>query len=113
MTRLGFWPAFGWSAGFGQQYSAVNAAIKEVAERLSTDLWTIDALWWRVEQEHDPAKHPFEGSTSPDRHHTPTGTPPGKLKGAALTFVCQRCFLSKPISLRTDSASDVCVDCMS
>lgn len=111
MTRLGFWPTFGWSASFGQQYSLVIAAIKEVTERLSTDLWTVDALWWRVEQDHDPSKHPFVGPTYSSGPNTSVPAPTRRLKGQGPTFVCSRCYLSKPVSLLASSESDVCIDC--
>jgi hypothetical protein len=112
MTRLRLWPPFGYGFGFGARYNAVNTVIKGVADRLSTDLWTVDALWWRVEQEHAPEKHPAPGSTTPSPRSTPTGSQPGRLKGAGPTFVCSNCFMSKPISLRGQSDPDLCVDCL-
>jgi hypothetical protein len=112
MTRLRLWPPFGWGSGFGAKYSAVNTVIKGVADRLGTDLWTIDALWWRVEQDHAPAKHPIDGSGSASSAKTSTVSQPGKLKGAAPTFVCSKCYTSKPVSLRARTDPDLCVDCL-
>ena len=112
MTRLRLWPPFGWGSGFGSRYNAVNTVIKGVADRLATDLWTVDALWWRVEQEHAPEKHSFEGSTSSSSAKTPAGSQVGRLKGAAPTFLCTKCYTSKPVSLRARTAPDLCVDCV-
>jgi hypothetical protein len=112
MTRLRLWPPFGWGSGFGQRYVAVNTVLTGVAERLGTDLWTVDALWWRVEQDHAPEKHPVDGSTSPSPIKTPTGSRSGRLKGHAPTFVCSRCYMAKPVSLRGQSDPDLCVDCL-
>ena len=111
MTRLRLWPPFGRGAGFGLMYSAVNAVLNEVAQRLGTDLWTLDSLWWRVEQEHAPAKHPFEGSSSVSRPRVQPGPHVGLFKGSAPTFLCSRCYLSKPVSLRARTDPDLCLDC--
>jgi len=112
MTRLRLWPLFGRGSGFGLKYSAVNFVMKEVADRLGTDLWTLDSLWWRVEQEHDPKKHPFEGSTSPYRSTNPKAPAPGRLSGAPPAFLCTHCYMSKPLSLRARTDPDLCIDCV-
>jgi hypothetical protein len=112
MTWLGLWPTFIWGAGFGYKYSAVNTVLKDVADQLPTDLWTIDALWWRAEQDHNPDKHPFEGSTKTPQRTRSARSPTSSQKGTASRFLCSICRTSKPTSLRARTEPDICVDCV-
>ena len=111
MTRLRLWPAFGRGFSFGLQYTTVNTVLGGVADRLATDLWTLDSLWWRVEHEHAPTKHSLEGAGSPSSTKAQTATGSGRLKGTAPTFVCSQCYMAKPVSLRARTDPDICVDC--
>ncbi|MEP6574577.1 MAG: endonuclease NucS domain-containing protein, partial [Gemmatimonadota bacterium] len=50
MKTLDVWPdLFGQS--FGEKYETVNAALLGIAVATGVDLWVLDALWWRVEEE--------------------------------------------------------------
>ena len=49
LIELGLMPAFERGASFGQRYTAINDVLLAVAERLQVDLWTLDALWWRLD----------------------------------------------------------------
>ena len=109
MTRLRLWPPFGRGYGFGAQYAAVNTVLVGVADRLATDLWTLDSLWWRIEQEHAPTKH---GNTSSSAANASARSQPGRLKGIASMFLCSKCYMSKPVSLQARSEPDLCIDCL-
>jgi hypothetical protein len=108
MTRLGLWPSFPWGAAMGGRYESVNESLRAVSDRLGVDLWTVDALWWRVERDHEPTKHQFEGLEA----GSPIGgTPVGRSARAASYFTCRVCMLNKASNLRSAPGLDVCVDC--
>lgn len=48
MDSLGLKPKFDGPTKFGQKYVAINEVAHAVAKELELDLWTLDALWWRV-----------------------------------------------------------------
>ncbi|MBI5746123.1 MAG: hypothetical protein HZA13_03870 [Nitrospirae bacterium] len=48
MKEVGVWPETGEGADFATKYTVVNAALTDLARELGIDLWTLDALWWRV-----------------------------------------------------------------
>ena len=48
LKSLDMWPVVPASAGFSELYVQVNERLLEYAAELSIDLWTLDALWWRV-----------------------------------------------------------------
>ena len=50
MRSLGVFPEFERGESFGRSYERVNAKLLEVAEGTGVDLWTLDSLWWAVEQ---------------------------------------------------------------
>lgn len=108
MTRLGLWPAFPRGSAFGDQYLLVNEVLKRWADRIGTDLWTLDALWWRVERDHEPTRHQFEGSDSTASYtradRTSRKSPP--------RFTCRVCHLSKPLNLASTTDHQACVDCL-
>ena len=112
MTWLRLWPTFVWGAGFGLKYVAVNKVLNDVAAQIPTDLWTIDSLWWKVEQLRNPGKHQFPGSSSPPSRRPATGSKPGRAEGIAPMFLCSKCYMSKPVSLRARSEPDLCIDCL-
>ena len=118
MRRLGLWPET--SESDGSTYAAANQAMHTVAADLDVDLWTLDALWWAAEKEHDPAKH-FVTRTRPAPRRGPeprtTGGRPAARKAASArapateaTFVCRNCWTTKPVRLAGDSP-ELCVDC--
>jgi hypothetical protein len=46
LRYLGLWPDMRRGATTGDKYFAVNQVLKELTDKLSIDLWTLDALWW-------------------------------------------------------------------
>lgn len=48
MTELGVFPALDRGATVGDYYVSVNDVCQQIAQTLGIDLWTLDALWWRV-----------------------------------------------------------------
>jgi hypothetical protein len=48
MRTLSAWPDVDGLTAFGQRYLAVNDVLLRLAEGVGVDLWTLDALWWRV-----------------------------------------------------------------
>ncbi len=114
MQRLGLWPDLPEGASDGRVYEAVNEMLHLVAEELETDLWTLDALWWGAEKEHDPTKHfvrrtrPSTAAPKRSRPSAPSARP--KKKSGPETFVCQNCFQTKPVRLSSDTPG-WCIDC--
>lgn len=49
LQRLGLWPRVGRGASEGQYYSAINRLLLQLAATLHVDLWTLDALWWVID----------------------------------------------------------------
>lgn len=118
MRRLGLWPEATGDASPGETYVAVNDMLHLVRSELDTDLWTLDALWWAAEKEHDPTRH-FTARKS-TRTPAPRVSPVQRTKVAQArkaravatedTFVCQSCWTTKPIRLASDDPS-TCIDC--
>jgi len=50
MKQLGMWPTFERGDSFGARYVKVNAVLREVSNALEMDLWSLDALWWFLDQ---------------------------------------------------------------
>ena len=120
MRRLGLWPDEDGSTG--ATYAALNEMLAAVADEVDTDRWTLDALWWAAEKEHDPTKHfvtrrepvrsgaPRRGSSAPPkRRSTARSSKRAKAAATADTFVCSNCWTTKPA--RLDAGGGVCVDC--
>jgi hypothetical protein len=119
MRRLGLWPSGADDLGTGDTYTALNDVLHLVAAELDTDLWTLDALWWGAEKEHDPTRH-FVTRSKPAPVRIPRPSRPArtttrrssKARTEALTetFVCQSCWMTKPTRLASEIAGR-CVDC--
>lgn len=114
MQRLELWPDVDEGASDGETYVAINEMLRLIADDLDTDLWTLDALWWGAEKEHDPTKH-FVRRTRPPaaapqraRPSAPSTRP--KKKSGPETFVCRNCFQTKPVRLSSDTPG-WCIDC--
>jgi hypothetical protein len=114
MQRLGLWPEMADDASDGEVYEAVNEMLHLVADELDTDLWTLDALWWGVEKEHDPTKHfvvrKRASTPTPQRRAPSKPSARPKKKTEPETFVCRNCFATKPLRLSSDTPG-LCVDC--
>lgn len=63
MKRLHMWPEFERGESFGKRYVKVNDFLLQAREALQIDLWTLDALWWFLDQ-----------SDSEDRDNSMDGT---------------------------------------
>ena len=55
MKKLGIWPSFDRGSSFGDRYERLNRTLLRIAEDVGVDLWTLDGLWWAVEQPARPA----------------------------------------------------------
>lgn len=122
MQRLGLWPDLSPTATTGEQYVEVNDMLQTVASEVRVDLWTLDALWWGVEKEHDPTKHFTARRTAPQprpttsaRTSVPRPKKPAKpavrKPSAGATFLCESCFQQKQMNLQSPDDPNRCVDC--
>jgi hypothetical protein len=119
MKRLELWPVEEERKSNGACYGLVNEMLVTIAEDARTDLWTLDALWWAIEKEHDPGSH-FRTRRAPERttastrskatSSRPRATPRKPPRPTATTFLCETCFQQKPINLVSDDPR-LCVDC--
>jgi hypothetical protein len=50
MKRLGIWPSFDRGESFGCRYVKVNQILLHLRDTLPTDLWTLDGLWWYLDE---------------------------------------------------------------
>lgn len=48
MKIVRVWPRFERGATEGDRYQQINAVLNQLRKAVNTDLWTLDALWWRV-----------------------------------------------------------------
>jgi len=48
LKTLDLWPEFKHGESFGKRYVKVNDILNELSRDLNIDLWTLDALWWRL-----------------------------------------------------------------
>jgi hypothetical protein len=48
MKQLGIWPIVQRGLSVGMKYEAINTLLLRLKADLGTDLWTLDALWWRI-----------------------------------------------------------------
>lgn len=125
MQRLGLWPDLSPTGSTGEHYAEINDMLATIAAEVKTDLWTLDALWWGVEKEHDAGKHFTTRRTPPPARSTGTGATrkpaartttaskavTRKPATAATTFLCQSCFQQKQLNLVSPDDPNRCVDC--
>lgn len=50
MKRLGIWESFDRGESFGSRYLKVNSILLQLQKSLEIDLWTLDALWWYLDE---------------------------------------------------------------
>jgi Endonuclease NucS len=50
MITLRIYPEFERGESFGSRYVKINQLLLDLADELQTDLWTLDALWWRMDR---------------------------------------------------------------
>lgn len=56
MKALHIWPELDRGLSFGERYERMNAVLLESAAAVGVDLWTLDALWWRIEAFQEQAE---------------------------------------------------------
>lgn len=118
MKRLELWPDLSGEDSNGGRYRQINEMLLMLTAELDTDPWTLDAMWWALEKEHDPASH-FVTRREVSRRPI-TSTPRPKTRKPATsrsssrpqqsTFLCQNCFQQKPLNLASDDPN-LCIDC--
>jgi hypothetical protein len=65
MKRLGIWPQFDRGESFGSRYVKVNQILLQLRDTLDIDLWTLDALWWHLDQKESGELPPTEIDEAP------------------------------------------------
>ena len=53
LVELGLMPTLERGARFGERYAAINRVMVQVATAINVDLWTLDALWWKLLDTND------------------------------------------------------------
>jgi len=77
MRKVDLWPKLAGSVSFAQRYAAVNNVLLELSSQLNIDLWTLDALWWRITiPETEPKKPGQDGGGGAIEPPTPETTIP-------------------------------------
>ena len=116
MRRLGLWPDEAEGKSTGMTYRHMNEMLLLVSNEVGTDLWTLDALWWGAEKEHDPTRH-FVTRRKMAPPRPPRSSAPARARVVTKprnhtedTFVCQSCWTTKPVRLGSDTAG-ICIDC--
>jgi hypothetical protein len=68
LIQLGIWPKFKHGESFGNRYDKVNQILLQLSDALNLDLWTLDSLWWYLDQPDDNNKkgNGGEGDESSD-----------------------------------------------
>ena len=66
MRELDIWPDFNRSDSTGRRYEQLNEFLREMSSELQVDLWTLDALWWRVLKKPDEPFDEDEGEEETD-----------------------------------------------
>ena len=51
LKELDLWPEFDRGVDFATKYTEVNKILLDISQQLGIDLWTLDALWWRIGDE--------------------------------------------------------------
>lgn len=66
LRALRVWPDFERGASFGDRYVILNNLLNKLAKDLGTDLWTLDTIVWRVDEERDGTPAPAAKATPTD-----------------------------------------------
>ncbi|WP_206238134.1 endonuclease NucS domain-containing protein [Novosphingobium terrae] len=61
LITTGLMPTFPRGTSFGAKYAQINEILKRLGHDLNLDLWTLDALWWALQPDHEgmPAADEF------------------------------------------------------
>lgn len=66
LKELNLWPDFDRGVDFATKYSKVNKILLDISHKLNVDLWTLDALWWRIGDKSDHVSDKKETIISED-----------------------------------------------
>jgi hypothetical protein len=50
LIQFGIWPKMNRGESFGKRYEKVNQILLQLRDALKVDLWTLDSLWWYLDQ---------------------------------------------------------------
>ena len=64
MIQLGILPKFEQGESLGNQYVKVNQVLLQLRDALATDLWTLDLLWWFLDEQKPPEIRTVERTQS-------------------------------------------------
>lgn len=53
MKKMGIFPTFDRGESFGARYTKVNQVLLHLRDEIDTDLWTLDALWWYLDEQEE------------------------------------------------------------
>jgi Endonuclease NucS C-terminal domain len=90
MKSLDIWPDLQRGAPFADRYERMNSVLKDLAQEIGVDLWTLDALWWRVEEALERSKSPSVGARAEDEERTEIGSGLGSLPEDRQRFGLER-----------------------
>ena len=54
LRNLELWPEFEGGETRGEKYAVINEALLDLAKDIGVDLWTLDALWWDLDEVVEP-----------------------------------------------------------
>ncbi len=66
MKRLGIWPDFERGSTLGERYLKVNEILRKLRDDIRTDLWTLDSLFWFIDE------YESNGYAAPSESAAPT-----------------------------------------
>lgn len=88
MVTLDLMPALPRGASSGLKYTRMNEVFLETARQLQIDLWTLDALWWRMRSEDEDE---FQPILTTSRHSAPEPSPRTQMEvSGAMGFGLER-----------------------
>ena len=64
MKKLGLWPSFDRGDTLGNRYGKINQVLLKLRDELQTDLWTLDSLWWYIDEYGEGKKQLMNGDTA-------------------------------------------------
>ena len=66
MKKLGIFPEFERGESFGSRYIKVNQVLLRIRDEIDTDLWTLDTLWWYLDEQEAGNSSEVESPESVD-----------------------------------------------
>ncbi len=62
LKRFDAWPNFNRGESFGNRYVKVNQILLQLRDALNIDLWTLDSLWWIIDEQESGEISSGEGT---------------------------------------------------